>query len=119
MPFMVNGKKDFILVQWDQRGSGKTFGRGAPAELRPDFLKSNLLSVDQMTTDGIELAEYLIKYLGKKKIILFGTSWGSVLGVQMAVRRPDLFYAYVGHSQVVDPSNNLMSAYQKVYQMAQ
>jgi hypothetical protein len=35
-----------------------------------------------MTTDGIELASYLIKHLRKEKIILFGTSWGSILGVK-------------------------------------
>ena len=112
-------EKDFIIVQWDQRGTGKTFGKYAPAELDSDYLKSNPLTVEQMTADGIELTEYLIKYLGKQKIILFGTSWGSVLGVLMAVKRPNLFYAYVGHSQIVDPSHNLIYAYQKVYKMAQ
>lgn len=44
-----------------------------------------------MALDGIQVSEYLIKHLGKKKIILFGTSWGSVLGVTMATKRPDLF----------------------------
>lgn len=112
-------EKDFVLVQWDQRGAGKTYGRNAPAELSPAFLRSNPLTVDQMTTDGIELTEYLIKYLKKQKLILFGTSWGSIPGVKMAARRPDLYYAYVGHSQVVKPSDNLAYAYEKVYKMAQ
>lgn len=112
-------ERDFILVQWDQRGTGKTFGRTAPVELSPDYLKSNPLTLEQMTTDGIELAEYLIKYLGKPKIILFGTSWGSVLGVQMAVKRPDLFYAYVGHSQVVNPSDDFLYVHHKVSKQAQ
>ena len=112
-------EKDFILVQWDQRGAGKTFGRNAPAELSPDYLKSNPLTIEQMTTDGIELAKYLIKYLGKQKIILFGTSWGSVLGVKMTIKDPGLIYAYVGHSQVVNPSASLIYGYQKVYAMVQ
>src|SRR5687768_12726866 len=110
-------EKDFIIVQWDQRGAGKTFGRNAPEELTPEYLKSNPLTVEQMSSDGIELSEYLIKHLGKQKIILFGTSWGSVLGVKMATKRPDLFYSYVGHSQVVNPSNDL-PLYNKVYQIA-
>jgi len=71
-----------------------------------------------MVTDGIELSEYLLKYLGKQKIILFGTSWGSALGVKIVTKRPELFYAYVGHSQVVNPSDDL-PIYNKVYQMAQ
>lgn len=112
-------EKDFTLVQWDQRGAGRTFGHDAPGELTPDFIKSNPLTVEQMTADGIDVSEYLVKYLGKRKIILFGTSWGSVLGVQMAIKRPDLFYAYVGRSQLVDPANDLVSDYRKICKMAQ
>ncbi|MEJ7673748.1 MAG: hypothetical protein WKF59_13885 [Chitinophagaceae bacterium] len=50
-------ERDFILVQWDQRGTGKTFGRNAPAELGPDYLQTNPLTVEQITTDGIDLVE--------------------------------------------------------------
>ena len=111
-------EKDFIIVQWDQRGTGKTFGNNAPEELTPAYLKSHPLTAEQMTADGIQLSEYLVKNLGKKKIILFGTSWGSALGAKMATKRPDLFYAYIGHSQIVNPSNDSV-LYNKVYQMAQ
>lgn len=112
-------EKDFVIVQWDQRGTGKTYGRNAPEELTPEYLKLNPLTTEQMTTDGIDLSEYLVKYLGKKKIFLFGSSWGSILGARMALKRPELFYAYVGHSQVVTPSDNLVYDYQEVYQRAQ
>lgn len=108
---------DFIIVQWDQRGAGKTYGRNAPEELTPEFLIDNPLTIEQMTADGIALSEYLIKHLNQEKIILFGTSWGSLLGVNMASQRPDLFYAYVGHSQVVNPAIDL-PLYDKIYQMA-
>lgn len=60
-------EKDFILVQWDQRGTGKTFGHNKPEELSPEYLKSNPLTIEQMTADGIELVNYLIKHLGKQK----------------------------------------------------
>lgn len=112
-------EKDFILVQWDQRGTGRTYGRNAPEELTPEFLRSNPLTIAQMTSDGVELARYLTQYLGKEKIILFGTSWGSVLGVKMATSQPDLFYAYIGHSQMVDPSSAALLAFEKVYRMAE
>ncbi len=110
-------EKDFIIVQWDQRGTARTFGRTAPPELTPEYLKLNPLTIEQMTADGIELSAYLIKHLSKKKIILFGTSWGSALGVRIVTKRPDLFYAYVGHSQIVNPSDDL-PMFNKVYQMA-
>ncbi len=111
-------EKDFIIVQWDQRGTGKTFGRKAPPELTPEYLKLNPLTVEQMVLDGIALSIYLTKHLGKEKIILFGTSWGSVLGVQMAAKRPELFYAYVGHSQIVNPSDHELTLYNKVVEIA-
>ncbi len=110
-------EKDFVLVHWDQRGTGKTFGTYAPEELDPDFLKSHPLSVDQMVQDGIELTEYLLEQLGKEKIILFGTSWGSVLGAKMASARPELFNAYIGHSQLVNPSENNIYTYNKLLQV--
>jgi pimeloyl-ACP methyl ester carboxylesterase len=111
-------EKDFIIVQWDQRGTGRTFGRYAPEELTPAFLTANPLTVDLMTNDGIALSEYLLKHLRKQKIILFGTSWGSALGVKIASKRPDLFYAYVGHSQIVNPAIDI-AFYNKVYKMAE
>lgn len=111
-------EKDFILVNWDQRGAGKTYGHNAPAELDEAFLMKNQLTVTQMTKDGIELTKYLLQYLKKKKVILLGTSWGSILGVKMALNAPELFYAYIGHSQFVSFSKNMEYSYNKVYDMS-
>jgi pimeloyl-ACP methyl ester carboxylesterase len=111
-------EKDFILVQWDQRGAGRTYGHEAPAELTPEYLQSNPLTVAQITSDGIALAEYLVKHLGKEKIILVATSWGTVPGVLMAIQRPDLFQAYVGHAQIVEGPHGLVAAYETVQRAA-
>jgi pimeloyl-ACP methyl ester carboxylesterase len=112
-------EKDFMLVQWDQRGTGKTFGRNAPKELSLEYMQSNPLTVEQMTADGITLARYLITRFQKQKIILFGSSWGSILGVKMAQKSPELFYAYIGHSQLVNPAASNLSAYSKLVELAQ
>lgn len=101
----------FTLVQWDQRGAGKTFGRN-PASAQAS------LSIEQMSQDGIALASYLTAHLRQKKIILVGSSWGSVLAVHMAKVRPDLFYAYVGSSQLVDGKANESAAYQQALDRA-
>ena len=53
-------EKDFIIVQWDQRGTGRTFGKIAPEELTPEYLKANPLTLAQMAADGVELSEYLL-----------------------------------------------------------
>ncbi|WP_374346934.1 alpha/beta hydrolase [Chitinimonas sp.] len=96
--------KDFTLVQWDQRGAGKTFARN------PHTADASL-SLEQMSADGIEVAQLLQRHLGQRKIILTGSSWGSVLGIMMAKQRPDLFHAYIGVSQMVSASANESAAY--------
>jgi pimeloyl-ACP methyl ester carboxylesterase len=85
--------KYFTVVQWDQRGAGRTFGRNGAAS-------ASTITPDRMVQDGIELSELLRKRLHKDKIVLVGHSWGSVLGFFMVKSRPDLFYAFVGTGQV-------------------
>jgi pimeloyl-ACP methyl ester carboxylesterase len=88
----VPWQKAFTVVLWDQRGAGHTYGRyGART---PEF------SLDRIARDGIEVTEYLRRTLGKKKVIVLGHSWGSIVAVDMVQRRPDLFAAYVGTGQV-------------------
>ena len=111
-------QKDFVLVNWDQRGAGRTYGHNAPKEPVEDYWIENPLTVEQMVADGIELTEYLTNHLGKQKVILAGTSWGSILSTKMALKRPDLFHAYIGLSQIVNFNQSLLSAYRKVYVMA-
>lgn len=77
------------------------------------------MTVERMTEDGIEVAEYLRKYLHKRKIILFGGSWGSILGIRMAHARPDLFYAWVGAAQATNWQQDLAGSYAWVLQIAQ
>lgn len=97
-------EKDFTMVHWDQRGAGMTYGRKPPREDEP-------LTMEQLTADGIAVAEYAIRHLGKRKLLLWGSSWGSMLGIQMAHARPQLFDAYVGAVQVVDYKSNEAAFY--------
>src|SRR5918998_1585470 len=92
-------EKHFTVVQWDQRGSGKTFGKHGK-------MGSGTMTIDRMAQDGIEVAEFVSKHLKKEKIILFAHSWGTVLGIPMISKRPDLFTAYVGTGQVVNMTRN-------------
>jgi pimeloyl-ACP methyl ester carboxylesterase len=86
-------EKDFTVVQWDQRGAGKTFGLNGTDEAP--------MTIDRMVRDGLELTHYLQTHLHKKKVILLGHSWGTELGVLMAKRDPTLFSAFVGTGFVV------------------
>jgi len=63
---------------------------------------------------GSRVAEFVRSRLHRKRVILMGISWGSVVGVHMIKARPDLFYAYVGTGQVVDWKKNEAVAYAQV-----
>jgi pimeloyl-ACP methyl ester carboxylesterase len=71
-----------------------------------------------MVKDGIEVAEFLTNHLNKKKIIIEGGSWGSILGIYMARARPDLFFAYVGWAQLVNMRKNQSASYARVLELA-
>ncbi len=87
-------EKYFTVVLWDQRGAGHTFGRYGVHT--PD------VTLQQIANDGVDLARYLCRTLGKKKIVVRCHSWGSLVGVHMVQQAPQLFAAYVGTGQMAD-----------------
>ncbi|NIM92946.1 MAG: alpha/beta fold hydrolase [Anaerolineales bacterium] len=86
-------EKDFTVVYWDQRGSGKSFNSKIP---------ESSMTVDQFVADLDEMVEAVYKLIGRKKVTIFGHSWGSALGVLYAARFPEKVAAYVGSGQIGD-----------------
>jgi proline iminopeptidase len=86
----------FTVVQWDQRGSGKTYAANDPAKVKPT------LTVARMEQDTAELMQYLRAKYGKDKIFVIGHSWGTVLGLKLAQEHPEWLYAYIGMGQIID-----------------
>ena len=86
----------FTVVQWDQRGAGKTYAANDPDQVAAG------MTIDGMTADANEVVEYLRRTYHKQKIFLLGHSWGSVLGVRIAQAHPEWFYAYIGVGQVAN-----------------
>ena len=101
----------FTVVQWDQRGAGKTF---AAANRVPD----PKMTVDQMEADAQQLIDLLRKRYHKEKIFLMGHSWGSILGLRIAQHRPELLHAYIGVGQVVNANRNEIVGYQQTLERA-
>lgn len=69
------------------------------------------MSIAGMTDDAAQVVEYLRQRFHKRKIFVMGHSWGSVLGVELAQRHPDWFYAYVSVGQVVNMRRNEEDGY--------
>jgi len=103
-PWFRHWEKHFTLVQWDRRGVGKTFGRNRK--------NSGEMTLERIASDGAEIAEFLGRHLGQEKILLLGHSMGSMIGITMAARRPDLFHAYVGTEQIVEMGSNERTSYE-------
>jgi pimeloyl-ACP methyl ester carboxylesterase len=87
----------FVVVHWDQRGSGNSCSSEVPDES---------LRLEQYLADTVELVNLLRDRFDVDKIFLLGHSWGSILGVITAQRHPDLLHAYIGMGQVVDMQRN-------------
>ncbi len=83
---------DFVVVIWDQRGTGTSYGAIDPTEA---------LTLDQAVADTIQLSALLADRFDEERIYLLGESWGSTLGVLAVQERPDLFHAYIGSGQMV------------------
>lgn len=86
-------QQQFVVVQWDQREVGETLKlNSAPSSL----------SLGALETDTHEMVAYLLKRFGHKKLYLVGHSFGNVPGFYMVDKYPELLYAYVAISPVVD-----------------
>ena len=97
MSWWWHGWEDyFTVVNWDQRGSGKTYLINDPKAVAPTMTPARMLA------DTEEMTNWLRKTLGKKKIFLLGHSWGSWLGLEMAAHHPDQLYAYIGVEQITN-----------------
>nr|WP_255604434.1 alpha/beta hydrolase [Oscillochloris sp. ZM17-4] len=100
---------DFVIVDWDQRGTGKSY-----AALDP----TATLTLDQAINDTIELTNYLRQRFDEPKIYVVGESWGSILGVLAVQRQPELFYAFIGSGQMVNVRETDRRFYQDVLDLA-
>jgi proline iminopeptidase len=90
--FNADLTEEMILVSWDQAGCGKSYMKNPnPKNLSPESL----------VNDAHELTQFLKKKFNKEKIFLVGFSYGSVIGMKLAEKYPDDYYAYIGVSQVI------------------
>lgn len=83
-------EKSFTIVYWDQRGTGKSFS---------SHIENSTMVVERFIADLNELIDLVCARFKKRKVVLFGHSWGSVLGVLFAKRFPLKVAAYIGCAQ--------------------
>ncbi|SEN67768.1 alpha/beta fold hydrolase [Lihuaxuella thermophila] len=103
--YQTDLEKHFLVVNWDQRGSGKSYSR----KINPTSM-----NIEQFIQDTHELIQVLLHLFGHKKLFLAGHSWGSIIGAMTARRYPELIHAYIGIGQMVDARHSMLLSYQKL-----
>jgi pimeloyl-ACP methyl ester carboxylesterase len=64
------------------------------------------MTFDRRVTDAIEAVEFLRRQLGTDKVIVLAESMGTLTGLPLVKRRPDLFRALVVTDLYVDMAAN-------------
>jgi pimeloyl-ACP methyl ester carboxylesterase len=95
-------EEQFIVVNWDQPGAGKSYTAVPFADLTPE----------RYVADAHALTLYLQERFDQEKIYLFGESWGSILGVWLVQQHPELYHALVTTGQMVAPVENDIQMYE-------
>jgi pimeloyl-ACP methyl ester carboxylesterase len=89
--FQAPLERDFVVVQWDRRGAGKSFDAR---------LQATGLSVSQTLEDTFDLTRQLRARFGQQRIYLVGHSWGSYLGLLAIAGHPEYYQAFIGMGQL-------------------
>jgi pimeloyl-ACP methyl ester carboxylesterase len=92
----------FVVVNWDQPGTGKSSHAVPIASLTPQ----------RYVDDAYALTQMLRARFHQDKIYVLGSSWGTILGIKLVQQHPGLFYAYIGHGQMVNTTENDVMGYQ-------
>jgi len=102
-------EEHFVVVNWDQPGAGKSY----------DAVPHTSLTLERYIADAHELTLYLRRRFGQAKVYVLGESWGSVLGIWLVQRYPELFHAFIGTGQMVAFKENDLLCYEFALRWAQ
>ncbi|MFS0820514.1 alpha/beta fold hydrolase [Bacillus sp. 1P02SD] len=89
--------KHFVVIFWDQRGTGKSYHKEIPQES---------MTIEQFISDANELTDYLRDRFKQEKIFLAAHSWGTTIGLNLVSMYPEKFYSYIGFSQIISWTEN-------------
>lgn len=102
-------EKHFIVVNWDQPGSGKSYYAEKIANI----------TAQTYIEDGHALTEYLKERFSKEKIYMIGESWGSALGIFLVDKYPESYHALIGTGQMIDFAETERMDYAKAIEIAE
>ncbi|MBC8005931.1 MAG: alpha/beta hydrolase [Verrucomicrobia bacterium] len=95
----------FTVCYWEQRGGGLSYSPDIPLES---------MTFEQLTSDAIEVSNYLRKRFGKEKIYLMAHSGGTPIAIQAVVNSPEIYHAYMAMAQITNQSASENIAYKYI-----
>jgi len=103
------GLEDYFTVcYWEQRGSGLSYS----PEISPESM-----TLEQFTSDAIEVTQYLRERFKKDKIFIMAWSGGTTIALPAVSQAPELFHAYIAMGQITRQRESERIAYE--YMMKQ
>ncbi|WP_252504938.1 alpha/beta hydrolase [Sporosarcina sp. Marseille-Q4943] len=93
--------ENFVAVYYDQRGSGKSYSKDIPIET---------MNINQFVEDTNVIVDYLTERFHTEKVLVVGTSWGTIVGTKYSIQHPEKVTAYIGISQFVNFKENQIRA---------
>lgn len=100
--FATGLEEQFTVCYWDQRGGGLSY--------HPDISLESM-NLNQLKSDTIAVTNYLCTRFGQEKIFLMAHSGGTSFAIQAADEEPQLYYAYIGISQITRQAESEKLAY--------
>jgi len=107
---LLHWEQEFVVVYWDQRGCGKSFGA-----LQPHAG----LSLAQCVADTAQMIKNLQDRMNTTRIFLLGFSLGATIGALAAHESFDALHAFVGVGMDVDLPKADKDAYAFIHKVAQ
>lgn len=101
--------EDFLVVTWDQRGTGRSFTKD---------LDVNTININTIARDAHCLTSYILDRFNREKIYIMGHSFGATLAMKVIKEHPEHYSAYFAISQFVNSEKNELACYNFVCEQA-
>jgi len=92
----------FTVCYWEQRGGGLSY--------TPEVTMESM-TLEQLTSDAIEVTNYLRERFGKDKIYILAHSGGTPIALSAVLKAPELYTAYIAMAQITNQAESEKIAY--------
>lgn len=100
---------DYLMVYFDQRGSGKS----------DEWKDKTMLTTDQFVKDLDHVVDYIKNKYPNKKINLLGTSWGGMYGFLYLIKHQEKINSFISNSGTANIQHNNFALIKHEKELAQ